>query len=297
MELLLECISKKYGNKYALKELSAGFTNGVYGILGANGAGKTTLISIITGILTQTSGKVKLDGKDIQSMGTEYLDKIGYLPQYPQFYPNFRVEEFLMYMCSIKDVSKKNAKEILPEIIEEVNLQDHIDKRVGELSGGMRQRLGIAQAILNDPEILILDEPTAGLDPGERIRFRNIISSIAKNRIVLISTHIVSDIEYIANQVVILQEGKLNRMGSVKELCSEISGHVWEVRTTEKIAKDLMKNYLTSNLKRDAESVVMRIVSKKKPIDGALPLEPQLEDVFLTVFGEQVGVKNENRII
>lgn len=287
MELLLENISKKYGKKYALKELNVKFSNGVYGILGANGAGKTTLISIITGVLQQTSGQVKSDGRDIAGMGIEYLDKIGYLPQYPRFYPNFRVKEFLMYMCSIKDVPKKKAKEIIPEIIEEVNLQEHTEKKIAELSGGMRQRLGIAQAILNDPEILVLDEPTAGLDPGERIRFRNIISNIAKNRIVLISTHIVSDIEYIANQVVILQEGKLNRMGTIEELCNEISGNVWEVKTKEKIAANLMKEYLTSNVKREAESVVMRIISRKKPTEDAIVLEPQLEDVFLTIFGEQ----------
>lgn len=290
MKLLLDSVSKKYGKKYALKDLTIEFTNGVYGILGANGAGKTTLINIITGILQQTSGQVRLDGRDVKDMGTEYLDKIGYLPQYPQFYPNFRVKEFLIYMCSIKGVPKKKAKAILPQIVEEVNLREHIDKKIGELSGGMRQRLGIAQAILNDPNILILDEPTAGLDPGERIRFRNIISNIAKNRMVLISTHIVSDIEYIANQVVILQEGRLNRMGTVEQLCSNIQGNVWEVNVEEKVAEELMKKYLTSNIKRINQNVLMRIISRSKPFESCRILEPQLEDVFLTVFGEQAGV-------
>lgn len=290
MKLLLDNVSKKYGNKYALKDLTIEFSNGVYGILGANGAGKTTLINIITGILKQTSGNVKLDGRDIKDMGTEYLDKIGYLPQYPQFYPNFRVKEFLKYMCSIKDVPKKKEKEILPDIVEEVNLKEHVNKKIGELSGGMRQRLGIAQAILNDPDILILDEPTAGLDPGERIRFRNIISNIAKNRMVLISTHIVSDIEYIANQVVILQEGRLNRMGTVEELCSHSRGNVWNVNAEDAVAAEVMKKYLTSNVKRMDENVRMRIISKNKPVESAEMTEPQLEDVFLTVFGEQAGV-------
>lgn len=290
MKLLLDNVNKKYGNKYALEDLTIEFTNGVYGILGANGAGKTTLINIVTGILQQTSGQVKLDSRDIKEMGTEYLNRIGYLPQYPQFYPNFRVKEFLMYMCSIKDVPKKKAKEILPEIIEKVNLQEHVDKKIGELSGGMRQRLGIAQAILNDPDILILDEPTAGLDPGERIRFRNIISNIAKNRMVLISTHIVSDIEYIANQIVILQEGRLNRMGTVEQLCNSIRGRVWEVNVKETVAVELMKKYLTSNVKRINENVLIRMISENKPIEGARLSEPQLEDVFLTVFGEQAGV-------
>ena len=154
----------------------------------------------------------------------------------------------------------------------------------------MRQRLGIAQAILNDPKILILDEPTAGLDPGERIRFRNIISNIAKNRMVLISTHIVSDIEYIANQIVILQEGKLNRMGTVEGLCNDIQGSVWKVNVDEMTAEELMKNYLTSNIKRVDENVLMRIISKNKPIKNARMSEPQLEDVFLTVFCEQAGI-------
>ena len=178
----------------------------------------------------------------------------------------------------------------MPEIIEKVNLQEHIDKKIGELSGGMRQRLGIAQAILNNPDILILDEPTAGLDPGERIRFRNIISNIAKNRMVLISTHIVSDIEYIANQIVILQEGKLNIMGTVEQLCDSIQEKVWEVNVKETIAVELMKKYLTSNVKRVDENVLMRIISENKPMESAKILEPQLEDVFLTVFGEQAGV-------
>lgn len=290
MILQLDNVSKKYGSKYALKDLNMEFTDGVYGILGANGAGKTTLISIITGILQQTYGQVKLDGVDVRNMGTEYLDKIGYLPQYPQFYSNFRVKEFLMYMCCIKDVPKKKAEEMLPQIVEKVNLQEHMDKKIGQLSGGMRQRLGIAQAILNDPKVLMLDEPTAGLDPGERIRFRNIISNIAKNRMVLISTHIVSDIEYIANQVVILQEGRLNRMGTVEQLCNDILGSVWKVSVEETEAEELMKKYLTSNVKRIDGRVLMRIISRDKPVESARVLEPQLEDVFLTVFGKQAGV-------
>lgn len=286
MKLVLENISKKYDKKYALKNLNLEFENGVYGILGANGAGKTTLISIITGIIQQTSGNIKFDGQDINKMGVKYLDMIGYLPQYTQFYPNFRVKEFLMYMCSIKGISKKKSLEIIPLIIDKVNLTEHIDKKISELSGGMKQRLGIAQALLNDPKILVLDEPTAGLDPGERIRFRNIISSIAKNRIVLISTHIVSDIEYIANKIVMLQEGTLNRMGTVEELNNSIKNCVWEVEANEKDASELMNKYLTSNIKQVDNGISMKIISMDKPAESARVLEPQLEDVFLFIFRE-----------
>ena len=177
-------------------------------------------------------------------------------------------------------------KPIIPLIIDKVNLTEHIDKKISELSGGMKQRLGIAQALLNDPKILVLDEPTAGLDPGERIRFRNIISSIAKNRIVLISTHIVSDIEYIANKIVMLQEGTLNRMGTVEELNNGIKNCVWEVEANEKDASELMNKYLTSNIKQVDNGISMKIISMDKPAESARVLEPQLEDVFLSIFRE-----------
>lgn len=290
MRLELKDINKKYGSKYALKDLNVEFKDGVYGILGANGAGKTTLINIMIGLLQQTSGEVCLDGKSIKKMGTDYLGKIGYLPQYPQFYSNFYVKEFLNYMCSIKDVPKKEIKERVDSVIEQVNLQEHVKKKIGELSGGMRQRLGIAQAILNNPEILILDEPTAGLDPGERIRFRNIISKLSKNRMVLVSTHIVSDIEYIANEIIILQEGRLNRKGTVEQLCRSISGTVWEVNSDEEDTGSLMEKFLVANMKRDGNKAAMRIISETKPVETAVAVIPQLEDVFLTIFGKQEGI-------
>ena len=217
MKLLLDHVSKKYGNKYALKDLNIEFSDGVYGILGANGAGKTTLISIITGILQQTSGQVKLDGSDIKDMGTKYLDKIGYLPQYPQFYPNFRVKEFLMYMCSIKDIPQKKAKEILPEIMEEVNLCDHMNKKIKELSGGMRQRLGIAQAILNDPKILILDEATASVDTETEKAIQNSLNYLVKGRTTLSIAHRLSTLRD-ANHLVVIDGGKIVEEGTHKEL-------------------------------------------------------------------------------
>ena len=213
-------VTVRFGKRILFEDVNIKFGKGnCYGIIGANGAGKTTLISIITGILQQTSGQVKLDGSDIKDMGTKYLDKIGYLPQYPQFYPNFRVKEFLMYMCSIKDIPQKKAKEILPEIMEEVNLCDHMNKKIKELSGGMRQRLGIAQAILNDPKILILDEPTAGLDPQGAQEMMTLFMNLNKKegKTVLLVTH---DMEHVMNycdHVIVLSHGEVTQEANVKE--------------------------------------------------------------------------------
>lgn len=285
MKLELNDISKMYGAFYALKDISVTLENGVYGILGANGAGKTTLINILIGVIQENSGFILLDGKNIKKMGTDYLDKIGYLPQYPQFYPNFKMREFLDYMCCIKGISKKQRRERIDFAIEQVNLQEHEKKRIRELSGGMRQRLGIAQAILNNPEILVLDEPTAGLDPGERIRFRNIISRLSKDRMVMVATHIVSDIEYIANEVLILQNGCLVQKGTIEELCAEVEGKVWQLSLEEKDISGFVNRFLVANMKREGNKISMRIISDDKPDEMAVYIKPQLEDVFLLVFG------------
>ena len=285
MKLELNDISKMYGAFYALKDISVTLENGVYGILGANGAGKTTLINILIGVIQENSGFILLDGKNIKKMGTDYLDKIGSLPQYPQFYPNFKMREFLDYMCCIKGISKKQRRERIDFAIEQVNLQEHEKKRIRELSGGMRQRLGIAQAILNNPEILVLDEPTAGLDPGERIRFRNIISRLSKDRMVMVATHIVSDIEYIANEVLILQNGCLVQKGTIEELCAEVEGKVWQLSLEEKDVSGFVNRFLVANMKREGNKISMRIISDDKPDEMAVYIKPQLEDVFLLVFG------------
>ena len=285
MKLELNDISKKYGEFYALKDISVTLENGVYGILGANGAGKTTLINILIGVLQENSGLILLDGKNVKKMGTDYLDKIGYLPQYPQFYPNFKVREFLDYMCCIKGISKKQRRKRIDDAIEQVNLQEHEKKKIRELSGGMRQRLGIAQAVLNNPEILVLDEPTAGLDPGERIRFRNIISQLSKDRMVMVATHIVSDIEYIANEVLILQNGCLVQKGTIEELCAGVEGKVWQLSMEEKDVKGFVNRFLAANMKREGDKISMLIISDEKPDEMAVYVKPQLEDVFLLVFG------------
>ena len=197
-------VSKQYGKKFALQDFSATLRPGVYGLLGANGAGKTTLINLLVGVLAANSGNILVDGVDIKNLGQEFLSKIGYLPQYPAFYREFTVKEFLRYMCALKGIPDKTGWLSAQVLLQEVNLPDIERKKVGALSGGMRQRLGIVQAVLGDPDILILDEPTAGLDPQERIRFRNLITRFSKNRTVLLATHIVSDVEFIANEVLLM---------------------------------------------------------------------------------------------
>ena len=282
--ITMQNVRKTYGN--FTFEISMELPEGqILGLIGKNGAGKSTAIKLILGLCRAEEGTVTVLGSDSKELSEKVKQDIGVSLAESGFSGELTVND-------VKHILKKMYHSFDENyfIKQSENLKLPMNKKIKELSGGMRQRLGIAQAILNDPKILILDEPTAGLDPGERIRFRNIISNIAKNRMVLISTHIVSDIEYIANQVVILQEGKLNRMGTVEGLCNDIQGSVWKVNVDEMTAEELMKNYLTSNIKRVDENVLMRIISKNKPIKNARMSEPQLEDVFLTVFCEQAGI-------
>jgi len=207
MELTADRITKQYKNKIAVDRMSFTLTRGVTGLLGANGAGKTTLMRILCGILIPDSGTVTCDGMDVET--EEYREMLGYLPQEFGYYPEFSGRDFLLYMSAVKGMRKKEALKKTEELIELVGLKDAGRKKVRTYSGGMKQRLGIAQALLNDPQILIMDEPTAGLDPQERIRFRNLIAAIGKDRIVLLSTHIVSDLEHIADRLMIMKEGRL----------------------------------------------------------------------------------------
>ncbi len=285
MELKFEHITKFYGKLCVLDDFDTTLTEGVYGLLGPNGSGKTTLIKVMIGILDANHGKVLLDGIDVRKMGTGYLERIGYLPQDPAFYGNFSVREFLQYMCALKDIPKSQTKSRMTEVLEQVNLIDACEKKVGELSGGMRQRLGIAQAILNRPDILVLDEPTAGLDPLERIRFRNIISRLSRDKLVLLATHIVSDIEYIAKEVLILKKGKLVKQGTPKALEEDLTGKVWHITASEEGISDWVEQYAIGNIKRIENDFVLRVVCKDQPEGIAAPAEPCLEDVFLSIFG------------
>jgi ABC-2 type transport system ATP-binding protein len=286
MKVAFKRISKQYKGKYALNDFSAELENGVCGLLGTNGAGKTTLINIFVGILKSDNGQVLIDGVDAGSLGVDFLSRIGYLPQFPQFYKNFKVMEFLRYMCVLKGIPKEQGEKRAKELLEIVNLSDAADKKIGALSGGMRQRVGIVQAMLNNPDILILDEPTAGLDPQERIRFRNLIAKFSENRIVLLATHIVSDIEFIANQVILLKDGQLLKQGTPQALVSGMEGKVWKVTATDETIDEKLNRLKVSNMMRDRHEIHLRVIDDEKPDVQAVNVAPNLEDVFLYYFEE-----------
>lgn len=287
MKISFRNVSKQYKGKYALKDFTTDLTEGVYGLLGANGAGKTTLINIFVGILGSNGGTVLIDGQDAGTLGKDFLSKIGYMPQYPVFYRDFTVMGFLLYMCSLKGIPDEQGKKRALELLNIVNLSDAKDKKIGALSGGMRQRVGIVQAMLGNPEILILDEPTAGLDPSERIRFRNLISKFAQGRTVLLATHIVSDVECIAKEIMILKEGSLITQGTTDTLEQNIYGKVWEVTVNGEDAARLGSQYYVSNMKQQGERFLVRIVSDMLPASDAVKVSPNLEDVFLYYFRGQ----------
>lgn len=286
MKVTFKDISKQYKGKYALKDFSAELGNGICGLLGTNGAGKTTLINIFVGILRSDKGQVLIDGVDARRLGVDFLSRIGYLPQFPQFYKNFKVMEFLRYMCVLKGIPKEQGEKRAKELLEIVNLSDAADQKIGALSGGMRQRVGIVQAMLNNPDILILDEPTAGLDPQERIRFRNLIAKFSENRMVLLATHIVSDIEFIANQVILLKDGQLLRQDTPQALVGGMEGKVWKVTATDETVDEKLKCLKISNMMRDQNEIHLRVIGDEKPDVHAVNVQPNLEDVFLYYFEE-----------
>lgn len=281
MKIELKDIHKTYGKQEVLKGISVTMENGVYGLLGKNGAGKTTLINIFLGLLKADSGNVIIDGKDAAGMGSQFYGNIGYLPQYPRFYKEFSVQEFMEYMCVLKGVPAGEGKKRIRELLEKVNLSESRKKKVGALSGGMRQRLGIAQAMVNLPKVLILDEPTSGLDPQERIRFRNLISEFAKGRIVLLVTHIVSDVEYIASQVIIMDQGEIIHKGRIEELERTLEGKVWQVTTREEKRFLGEEGIIISNIRREGKDVHIRMISGEKPDQSAVSVGANLDEVFL----------------
>lgn len=287
MELRLDRVTKKYGRKLAVDRLSAVMDCGVYGLLGANGAGKTTLMRMVCDIQTPTEGEILLNGAPIRDMGEEYRNLLGYLPQNFGYYPDFTPWRFMLYIGALKGLSKGAAKEKSMELLNEVGLWEVRNKKIRTFSGGMKQRLGIAQAMLNNPEILILDEPTAGLDPKERVRFRNLISAMAQNRLVLFSTHIVSDIEYIAKKILVMKEGQVIQEGSPQEILKTVEGKVWECVVPAKWADDMARRFNVGNLKNVEDGkALLRIIQEEKPMEGAEPAEPTLEDVYLYYFRE-----------
>lgn len=289
MELKLVNLTKQFGEFTVVDCLNFTMTSGVYGLLGVNGAGKTTLMRMLCTLLIPTSGSILYNGKDIFKMDGEYRNLLGYLPQDFGFYPEFTVRDYLLYIAAIKGLRPMVAKKRVKELIAKVGLVKVANKKMKKLSGGMKRRAGIAQAMLNDPKILILDEPTVGLDPNERIRFRNLISELSEERLVLLSTHIVSDIEYIANEIWLMKDGKMVQNGTLEEIIETMPENVWICKVEKKMVVEMMKNYKISNMKAEGQEVELRIISKKKPCPEARQVSASLEDVFLYHFGEKAG--------
>ena len=287
MELQLQHLCKQYGEKRAVNDVTATLSPGVYGLLGANGAGKSTLMRMICGVLKPTSGYIRLNGKTIEDLGERYYAQLGYMPQDFGFYPDFTAREFMRYMAAVKGIDKRKVKSRTEELLHMVNLTEAADKKVKSYSGGMKQRLGLAQAMLNEPEILILDEPTAGLDPKERVRFRNLISSFSKDKIVLLSTHIVSDVEYIADEILVMKDGRLIHRGAPEVVTQEAKGLVWECKVESKDAERYIEQYNVGNLKNVGDKTTLRIISDTCPCEGAVEAEPTLEDLYLYYFSEE----------
>lgn len=286
MELQLDRVTKQYGTKRAVDRLNLSMKVGVYGLLGANGAGKTTLMRLLCDILNPTSGEIRYDGQNIHVMGEEYRSLLGYLPQNFGYYPEFTAEKFMLYMAALKGLNRSFAQNRTEELLRLVGLEKERRKKIKTFSGGMKRRLGIAQAMLNEPEILILDEPTAGLDPKERVRFRNLISSFSKDKIVLLSTHIVSDVEYIADKIFLMKEGQILKEGTPEEITAQMNGLVWECEVDEKRAAELEYRYTIVNMKKKNGAIELRIVSDTKPDEAAISVDATLEDMYLYYFKE-----------
>ena len=285
MKLSFEHISKLYGDTVALQQIDLTLGSGVYGLLGPNGAGKTTLMRIMTDLLAPSTGRVLLDGQDIAVMGAAFRKKLGYLPQDFGVYPNFTAEQFLLYIARLKGLSKFEAKRQTDDLLHMVGLEDKKQKKLKGFSGGQRQRVGIAQALLGDPEILVLDEPTAGLDPEERIRFRGIISDLSQQKLVLLSTHIVSDLEAVANEIILLRKGVVLSMQKPASLLEQLNGQVWLVTVPAVDEAALTKQYTCSNVMHTDGKSVIRLLSESTPRPDAVPTAPNMEDLYLYYFG------------
>lgn len=293
MELQLQDLRKQYGEKCAVNNVSANLAPGIYGLLGANGAGKTTLMRMICGVLKPTSGSIRLNGKTVEQLGEQYYTHLGYMPQDFGFYPDFTAHEFMLYMAAVKGLDKRLAKKRTENLLHMVNLSDVADKKIKSYSGGMKQRLGIAQAELNSPAILILDEPTAGLDPKERVRFRNLISDFAKEKIVILSTHIVSDVSYIADTILMMKQGRFLLQEPMSTVTDSIRGKVWELLVDERTAAEYSRKFSVVNLHHENNMVRLRMIEETAPGEDAQAVEPSLEDLFLYHFGEEADQQEE----
>lgn len=285
MNLAFENISKVFQETVALEKINITMSSGVYGLLGPNGAGKTTMMKIMTDLIPPSTGRVLLDGQDIAVMGAGYRKKLGYLPQDFGVYPSFTAEQFLLYIARLKGLSKYEAKRQTDDLLAMVGLEEKTRKKLKGFSGGQKQRVGIAQALLGNPEILVLDEPTAGLDPEERIRFRGIISALSQQKIVLLSTHIVSDLEAIANHIILLKKGSILDVKQPVELLKKIEGKVWSVTVEADCEAELIQKFPCSNIMHMDGKSVIRLLSEQRPCPEATPQFPNMEDMYLYYFG------------
>ena len=294
MRLTLERLSKQFKNRIAVENVNAELTEGIYGFLGANGAGKTTLMQMICGIVAPTSGEVKLNGKNVTEMGEQFRDLLGYLPQEFGYTPGFTAEDFMLYIASVKGLDPRYARRRTRELMKLVSLEGDMKRKIRTFSGGMKRRLGIAQALLNDPKILIMDEPTAGLDPKERAYFRNVIAEMAQDKIIIISTHIVSDIEYISDQVIIMKKGRFILQGTTEELTAEAEGMVWSCRVPVREWAAFEISHTVANSRNLGEMVEARVISPERPCADAEEAEPTLEDLYLKCFSDELGMLEQS---
>lgn len=296
MELELKNVSKEFKGVHAVSDVSVSMRKGVYGLLGVNGAGKTTLMRMLCTLIRPTSGEITWEGKNILEMGAAYRDVLGYLPQDFGYYPDLSISDYMMYIASIKGIRPMAARKRTKQLLGQVGMAKYEKRKMKTLSGGMARRIGIAQAMLNNPKILVLDEPAAGLDPNERIRFRNLISELSEDRLVLLSTHIVSDVEFIANQIMLMKNGELFYEGTTEELISSMDESVWHCTVPKNKANDFMARYLVGNVKTAPKGAELRILSKEPPMEGAVREEATLEDAFLLYFGEKAGDIDDTEI-
>lgn len=287
MQLMLDQVSKHYGDHRAVEAVSYAFSPGIYGLLGVNGAGKSTLMRMICAILQPTHGAVRLDGKDVLTLGARYRQILGYLPQDFGFYPDLSVWAYVLYIASLKGLRPAVAKARAAALLDQVGLGDQHRTKMRALSGGMRRRVGLVQALLNDPKVLVLDEPTAGLDPNERVRFRNIISDLQGERIVLLSTHIVADVEYLAQSLVLMNHGGVVAHGPGEQVVASIGQSVWEERVAPSAVDAFRRRYVVAHVRQAGDQVVLRMISDHPPTSASVPVAPTLEDACLFYFKGQ----------
>ncbi|GKV67062.1 MULTISPECIES: ABC transporter ATP-binding protein [unclassified Sporosarcina] len=287
--LVVKEVSKQYGDFTALRDIQLEFETGLYGLLAPNGAGKTTLIKMLATLLYPTKGEVFYNGKNIIDMDSSYRELLGYLPQHFGYYKNYSPKQYLLYLSALKGISKKEALPKIIELLDKVALGDVMNKKMKKFSGGMVQRVGIAQALLNDPKILILDEPTAGLDPKERARFRNLLTDLARSRLVIVSTHIVSDIESIANEIIMIKNQQILYKDSVETICGTLDGAVFETSMEFEQLQSFRQNHVLLSEKQEYGKMIVRFIHKGTPQVDWLPVQPQLEDVFLYEYRDETN--------